>query len=589
MSQPFDPTENWPPGSVIPGTVYRVVRLLGRGGMGEVFEVEHNLLGARRALKVLPRHYAGRDDLAERLRVEARGLARLKHPNLVEVYDLGVATDHGIFFAMELLEGTTMRELFAHRGKLSPALAGALVAQALDGLHAAHGAGMVHRDVKPENVFVCRGGTVKLLDFGIAKNIDAWRPAQQITAAGMTVGTPRYMSPEQAEGKHVDARTDVYAAGLVLWEAVCGRPAFDETDAMALVTARLVRGVPALPAGVARTLPSALLEAIARACAIDPAARFASAEAFAIAIRAALDAGAAAERAPERTLPDLAAGGAPIARPPPVASRPGQPPGDRTVVDLSPIASAAPDTAEGLTRTVPMPDDLMLELTERIDSAVGVSRDASTRAGADAVDAPLGPSGTAVLPSVAARHAAGERLEAGPVASPRDPSASPAESPGPGPAASPVSSTSQPVVRTPHGDEPQRGRRSSNGVRALAVALPVAAVVAASGWLAVRLLAPAGEPATAPSSTPGPTASALVPRDLAGPQPCPRSAPSGSSASGPSTGSPDGGLASWTAAASPPAADIAAPARSRQPAAARSGPKTGPAAGASPGMPASGL
>jgi len=173
VNSSFPNPSTWAPGTLIPGTPYRVVRPLGQGGMGEVFEVEHDLLGTRRALKVLARHFAGRSDLEERLRVEARALARLKHPNLVEVYDLAAASDGRIFFVMELLDGCTLRDLVRHRGKLGASAAVRVVAQALDGLAAAHSTQMVHRDVKPENVFVCRSGIVKLLDFGIAKAIDA--------------------------------------------------------------------------------------------------------------------------------------------------------------------------------------------------------------------------------------------------------------------------------------------------------------------------------------------------------------------------------------------------------------------------------
>ena len=174
--------------------------------------------------RVLVKHYAGREDLTERLRVEARGLARLKHPNLVEVYDLGTAADGRIFFAMELLDGVTLRTMLRERGRLSVRTSVELVVQVLAGLHAAHVAGILHRDVKPENVFVCRDGTVKLLDFGVAKAIDAWMPEQKITGAGMTVGTPRYMSPEQAEGRKVDARNGRVRDGAGAVGDACGSP-----------------------------------------------------------------------------------------------------------------------------------------------------------------------------------------------------------------------------------------------------------------------------------------------------------------------------------------------------------------------------
>ncbi len=273
---------------VIPGTVYRVIRPLGKGGMGEVYEVEHGMLGVRRALKVLARHYAGRQDLTERLRVEARGLARLKHPNLVEVYDLGIASDGRIYFAMDLLSGTTLRAILSRRGAIGSELGVRVMGQALDGLHAAHCAGMLHRDIKPENIFVCRDGIVKLLDFGVAKAVDASISARPVTGAGMTVGTPRYMAPEQAEGRGIDARADVYGAGLVLWECLAGRPAFNQADPFALADAKMAQGVPSLAGLVDSSSPPALVRAIHKACERQPKDRYETANAFATDMRASM-------------------------------------------------------------------------------------------------------------------------------------------------------------------------------------------------------------------------------------------------------------------------------------------------------------
>lgn len=281
----------WAPASVIPGTPYRIVRLIGHGGMGEVYEVEHQLLGTHRALKMLARDYQGRGDFAERLRVEARGLARLKHPNLVEVYDLGTSDDGRIFFVMELLVGMTLRQMLRQHRALGPEWAVRLIGQVLDGLHAAHCAGIIHRDIKPENVFVCENGRVKLLDFGVAKAIAAWMPDPQLTDVGTTVGTPRYMAPEQAKGLAVDARTDVYAAGLLLWECLSGCPAFTEDDPVALTRRKTSVGVPALAASVAGAVPEMLRVALQRATHMDPALRYPTAEAFAADIRNALHLG----------------------------------------------------------------------------------------------------------------------------------------------------------------------------------------------------------------------------------------------------------------------------------------------------------
>ena len=386
MTQPTPLPETWAPGALIPGTVYRIIRPIGQGGMGEVYEVEHEMLGTRRALKVLVKHYAGREDLAERLRVEARGLARLKHPNLVEVYDLGTASDGRIFFAMEMLDGVTLRAMLRDRGRLSVRTSVELVVQVLAGLHVAHLAGILHRDVKPENVFVCRDGTVKLLDFGVAKAIDAWMPDQKITGAGMTVGTPRYMSPEQAEGAAVDARTDVYATGQVLWEMLAGRPAFEETDPFELARAKWKRGVPPLAQVRGVDAPPALCEAVDRACRADPAKRCLSAEAFILALRSAIGASAPAPSvapvAPSATQAYLAGAGTPDSG------------GDTAFNPLLP---------GGFGGTVPVPGAVARELTERVDAIRPVNRDARTEAHASG-PRPKGPGGTELLPAVAARH-----------------------------------------------------------------------------------------------------------------------------------------------------------------------------------------
>lgn len=394
MNAPTPLPETWAPGALIPGTVYRIIRPIGQGGMGEVYEVEHNMLGTRRALKVLVKHYAGREDLAERLRVEARGLARLKHPNLVEVYDLGTAADGRIFFAMELLDGVTLRAMLRDRGRLSVRTSVELVVQVLAGLHAAHVAGILHRDVKPENVFVCRDGMVKLLDFGVAKAIDAWLPDQKITGAGMTVGTPRYMSPEQAEGAAVDRRTDIYATGQMLWEMLAGRPAFEETDPFELAQAKWKRGV--LPLG---SLPGVeaspeLCSAVDRACQADPARRYPTAEAFIRALRTALG------DVPSQPTPT------PI------------PPGD-TQAYLAGVGKALPDSdteydpamRAALGGTVPLPNAASRELTERVDAIRPVNRDAPTAA-RPLEPRPKGPSGTEVLPAIAAQHEPVPRMPA---------------------------------------------------------------------------------------------------------------------------------------------------------------------------------
>ena len=231
-------------GEVVPGTRYRVMRLIGAGGMGRVYEVEHVELGKRFVLKSLQRELSRREDLVARLRNEWRALARLEHPNIVNVTDAGTS-DNGVpFYVMERLEGETLSALMHRQRRLLPQQALAIAAGILSGLHAAHQIGVVHRDVKPPNIFLTAPTSVKVLDFGIAKIKDA---KDVITARGLAVGTPRYMSPEQAQGSAVDARSDIYATGLMLFEMVSGVGPFDDArDHNELLLAHLGRKAPLL-------------------------------------------------------------------------------------------------------------------------------------------------------------------------------------------------------------------------------------------------------------------------------------------------------------------------------------------------------
>ena len=231
---------------------YRVDRLLGAGGMGAVFKAHH--LGLRRdvALKVL-RPELGRDpSTGKRFEREAHSVSRLDHPNCVRVTDFGT-TEGGVkYLVMELLDGA---ELEASLGQpWAPARAVDTIMQILEGLEHAHAVAVVHRDLKPENVFVTKDyrghELVKLVDFGIAKLIDEQGVKDQLTRAGTIFGTPRYMSPEQASGGKLDERTDLYAAGLILYEMLTGRPPFVADDAAALLRMHILAPPPELPPSV---------------------------------------------------------------------------------------------------------------------------------------------------------------------------------------------------------------------------------------------------------------------------------------------------------------------------------------------------
>jgi eukaryotic-like serine/threonine-protein kinase len=260
-------------GELVAGTRYRVIRLIGVGGMGSVYEVEHIELGKRFVLKALLRELARREDLVARLRNEWRALARLQHANIVNVTDAGTSGGGVPYYVMERLDGDTLAVHLKQKRRLHVLEAVAISAQVLDALSAAHDIGIIHRDVKPANIFlVGGGGGVKLLDFGVAKIADA---TGVVTARGLAVGTPRYMSPEQARGERVDGRSDVYATGLILFELIAGVGPFDDArDANELLLAHLARAAPPLSSlvpGVAPELERILNSMLAKDCRQRPA------------------------------------------------------------------------------------------------------------------------------------------------------------------------------------------------------------------------------------------------------------------------------------------------------------------------------
>ncbi|MET0556148.1 MAG: serine/threonine-protein kinase [Vicinamibacteria bacterium] len=269
--------------AVIPGTriaSYEIVALLGAGGMGEVYSARDTRLGRTVALKVLR---AGADpELLHRLQREARAASALNHPNIVHIYDVGDA--EGLpgahYVVMEHVLGETLRRHLAP-GPLPMAELLELGAQAAEGLAAAHRAGIVHRDLKPENLMVTPEGTLKILDFGLAKltapleNVDLRETlSRHGTQAGLLLGTLEYMSPEQAKGGAVDFRTDQFALGLVLHEMATGRPPF-RRDTPAQVLAAVIERDPEALARLRPDVPPALEALVMRCLRKDPDARFA--------------------------------------------------------------------------------------------------------------------------------------------------------------------------------------------------------------------------------------------------------------------------------------------------------------------------
>ncbi|MEU6072472.1 protein kinase [Micromonospora sp. NPDC047074] len=254
------------------GNRYRLDERIASGGMGDVWRGTDQVLGRTVAVKSLLPALLDDPDFAERFRGEARTMATINHPGVVDVYDFG--NDQQIaFLVMEYVEGDALSATLARVGRLTPARTMALVAQAADALHAAHVKGIVHRDVKPGNLLVRPNGTLVLTDFGIARS----ELVAQLTAAGSVLGTASYISPEQATGGVATAASDVYALGVVAYQCLAGRRPF-EGDNPLEIAMRHVREAPRpLPADI----PPQVRSVVERALAKDPSARWSSAAALA--------------------------------------------------------------------------------------------------------------------------------------------------------------------------------------------------------------------------------------------------------------------------------------------------------------------
>ncbi len=272
------------------GTKYRSLSILGKGGMGAAHVVEHRLLGTQFVCKVLRGRHRNNAAVADRMRVEAQSLARLVHPNIVKVFDFDFTQDGRPFIVMERLEGHTLGHELRSRGELPTYEAINIVRQLLSALSAAHALGIVHRDVKLENLFLHRAASsspvLKVLDFGVAKIVEgvsdaAPEPPQVPTRAGAIVGTPRFLSPEAAQGKTVDQRADVYSSSVVLYMLLCGRGPWDEASSHASVFSAQANKAPTPPSHYARKVISPDLESIVlTAMSKDPDERFQTAKAF---------------------------------------------------------------------------------------------------------------------------------------------------------------------------------------------------------------------------------------------------------------------------------------------------------------------
>ena len=276
---------------------YRVIRQIGEGGMGLVYEAMHSLIEKRVAIKLLRKDFSSRPEVVTRFRQEAKSASRIGHAHIVDISDFGETPDGSSYFVMEYLEGEDLANVLHREAMLEVERAVNIVLQCCKALGAAHSKGIVHRDMKPENIFLTtredRPDFVKIVDFGIAKMSDIetdGAPGRKLTKTGMIFGTPEYMSPEQAAGKELDHRVDIYALGVILYELVTGRVPFVGDSFMGILTQHMFEEPPPLR-DVHPTLKirAELETVIFKALAKESEARFQSMDQFHEALELAME------------------------------------------------------------------------------------------------------------------------------------------------------------------------------------------------------------------------------------------------------------------------------------------------------------
>src|SRR5919106_1600982 len=261
---------------------YEVQTTLGRGGMAQVYRATDRVLGRAVAVKILSRRFSSDEKFVARFRREAQASAGLNHPHVVSVFDTG-SHDGVHYIVMEYVEGETLGALLARDGPLPPDRAGRIAADVAAALESAHQKGLVHRDVKPGNVMIDHDGRVKVVDFGIARAA----ADDTLTQTGLVLGTAAYLSPEQARGDKVDARSDIYSLGCVLYEMMTGRTPFVADSSVAMAYSH-VNEEPRPPSEKRPEVPPELDAVVMRALEKEPSQRFASAAEMRAALLASL-------------------------------------------------------------------------------------------------------------------------------------------------------------------------------------------------------------------------------------------------------------------------------------------------------------